>query len=107
KRFQLVRATAGTGTRAAATMGRREGLMEIQMNYVDAHIAGASNADERIHIGAIHVNQTTGVMNDAANLLNVLLKQSECVWIGQHQSGDVAVGAQLAQMIQIGKTVGS
>ena len=80
--------------------------MQIQMDDIDAHVAGPRHADKSVHVGAVHVNQPARVVNDAANLLNVLLKQSECVWIGQHQSGDVAVGAQLAQMIQIGKTVG-
>ena len=63
------------------------------MNDIDAHVSRARDADERIHICAIHVNQSAGFMNYLANLPDVLFKQSERVRVGQHQSRDVAVSA--------------
>ena len=62
-------------------MRRRESFVQIQMDYIDAHVTGSRDADQCIHVCAVHINQPTGIMNDAANPLNVLFKQSERVWV--------------------------
>ena len=71
------------------------------MNDVDAHVARARNADERVHVCAVHVDQSAGFVNDVADLLDVPFEESECVWIRQHQAGHFAVRAEFAQVIQI------
>ena len=45
------------GARTAAAVRRGEGLVQVQVHDVDAEIAGARLAAERIHVGAIHVEQ--------------------------------------------------
>ena len=74
------------------------------MNNVDTHVAGPRDAHERVQVRAVHVNQSPGVVNDVANLANVFLEQAERVRICQHQSGDIAVRAQLPQVIEISQT---
>ena len=87
-------------------MRRRESLVQVQMNDVDAHVAGSGDAYQRVHVRAIHVYQPAGVMHDAANLLDVSFEQAERVGIGQHQARHIAVPAQLAQVIEIGQAFG-
>ena len=50
------RSAAGT----AAAMRSRECFMQIQMNHIDAHVARTCNADERVHIRAVHVDESAG-----------------------------------------------
>src|SRR5207302_4769914 len=85
-------------------MWRRESLVQIQMNYIDAHVARSRHADQRIHVRAVHVNQAARVMNDSANLANVPFKQPERVRIREHQSGHVAMRAQFTKMIEVGQS---
>ncbi len=82
-------------------MRRRKRLVQVQMDHVDAHVARPRDADQRIHVGAVHVDQPAGVVNDLADLLDVSFKQSERVRIGQHQARDVAVRTEFAQVIEI------
>ena len=77
------------------------------MDHVDAHIAWSSNANERVHVRAIHVNEATCVMNDLTDLLDVSFEQAQRVRIGEHQSGDVALRTKFAQVIEISQTFSS
>ena len=38
-----------------------------------------------IHIGAITINQAAAVVDQFDNFQNILVKQSECIGIGEHQ----------------------
>ena len=58
--------------------------MQIKMNYIDTHVTGPGHSDERVHIGPIHIDEPACLMNDLANLLNVLFEQTQCVWVSQH-----------------------
>ena len=46
---------AGPGS--AAAVRRRKCLVQVEVHHVDAHVAGAGDADERVHVGAVHVEQ--------------------------------------------------
>ena len=65
--------------------------MQVKVNYVDAHVTGSSDSDQRIHVGAVHVDEAAGVMDDLTNLLDVSFKQPERVGVRQHKPGDVTV----------------
>ena len=80
--------------------------MKIQVNDVDTHVAGACDADERVHVGAVHVNEAAGFVNDLADLFDVALEKAEGVGVGQHQAGDFTVSTKFAQVIEIGKSFG-
>ena len=60
-------------------MWRREGLVKIQVNDVDTHVAGACDADERVHVGAVHVNEAAGFMDDVADLADVGFEDADGV----------------------------
>src|SRR2546422_9672737 len=79
KRFELFRATARARARASATVRRGKSLVQVEMNHIDAHVARPRDAHQRVHVGAVHVHETSCVMNDATNLLDVFLKQAEGV----------------------------
>jgi hypothetical protein len=70
--------------------------MQIEVDDVNPHVAWPRHTDERIHVGAVHVNQPASLVHNPANLLDVCLKEPERVWICQHQPGNVAPFTKLA-----------
>ena len=76
--------TYRAGTWAAATMGCSKSLVQIVMHYIDPRIAGAKFSHQGIQVGSVHVDQTTGLMDQRANFSNLLFKKAEGVRIGDH-----------------------
>ena len=74
---------------ASAAVGRRKGLVQIEVHDVDAEIAGTGDADERVHVGAIHVDQRTFAVDDLSGFDDVFFKDAERVGVGHHERGDI------------------
>ena len=70
------------------------------MHHVDAEIAGAGDSRERVHIGAVHVEQSAARVQQFGNLGDARLERSERRRIRHHQRGDV-FGDQRLEMLQI------
>ena len=68
-----------------------ESLVQVQVHHVNAEIAGADFADQRVHVGAVHVEQAALGVHDLGDLVDFLLEHSQRVGIGEHQRGDVFV----------------
>ena len=56
------------------------------MHDVHAERPGSRDAHQRIHIGAIHVDQSALRVHDPADLADLGLEDAERVGVGQHQS---------------------
>ena len=63
--------------------------MQVEVHHVDAEIAGPRHADQRVHVGAVHVEQRALGVQDLGDLVDVLLEDAERVRIGDHQRGDI------------------
>ena len=72
-------------------MRRRKRLVQVQVHHVDAEVAGPHLADQRVHVGAVHVEQAALGVQDVGDLVDVLLEHAERIGIGQHQRGDIFV----------------
>ncbi len=59
------------------------------MHHIDAQVARARDTHQRIHIRAVHVNQRALVMQDGADLLDVLFEHTYRIGVGDHQPGHV------------------
>ena len=88
------------GARTAAAVGRGKGLVQIEVHHVDAEIAGPRDADQRIHVGAVHVQHGALLVQDFGHADDVVLEDAERVRVGHHEGGDVA-GHQLFQRAEI------
>ena len=88
-----------------AAVRSRKSLVQVEMDNVDAHVAGSRHAHQRVHVRAVHVNQPARLMHDPANLLNVSFEEPERVRVRQHQAGNVPAGTELAQVIEIGQSL--
>ena len=85
-----------------------EGFVEIQMANIGSEIAGAAEADLRIHIRTVHVNLTTSGVDEIANIADTFLENSVGRGIGDHHGGEfVAVEVGLrAEVGEINIAVG-
>ena len=71
-RFNTDRPHAGS----AAAMRDAEGLVEIEVADISAHIAGPGKADKGIHVGAVEVNLAAILVRDLADFANRLLEHA-------------------------------
>ena len=88
--------------RAAAAVRDAESLVQIQMANVGADVAGAAEADLRVHVRAIHVNLAAVRMNDFANLADGRFENAVGGRVGDHQRGEI-VFVRVGLRAQIGE----
>ena len=66
-------------------MGSREGLVQVQVNDIKAHVAGTGHACDRIQVCPIVIEQAPCRVNFLGNFLNVGFEQAHRVGVGEHQ----------------------
>ena len=81
-------------------MGRRERLVQVEVHHIDAKIARARDARERVHVRAVHVEVCAAFVEDRGDFRDALFKDAERARIRQHERGDI-VGAVFAQVIGV------
>ena len=65
--------------------------MQVQVHHVDAEVAGADLADQRVHVGAVHVEQRALGVEDVGDLVDLVFEDAERGRVGEHQRGGVFV----------------
>ena len=74
--------------------------MQVQVHHVHAKITGTSPADQRIHVGPIHVEQGALGVENVGNLMNLALEDADGAGVGQHQCSGV-FGDHLLQLADV------
>ncbi len=95
----------GPGARAAPAVRLRERLVQVEVHDVEAHVARAADAHDRVQVRAVVVERGAGVVDDAGDLLDVGVEEAERVGVGEHQAGDAVVG-QPPQVLEVDAAVG-
>ena len=91
ERFEFLFHGDWAGTGSAATVRGRESLVQIQVHDVDAEVAGTDFADQRVHVGAVHVEQAAFGVHDLGDLVDLLLEDAQRVGICEHQCRDIFI----------------
>ncbi len=91
ERLEDLLAGDGAGARAAAAVRGGEGLVQVEVHDVDAEVAGAGLADERVHVGAVHVEQRALGVEDVGDLVDLGLEDADGGGVGEHERGGVFV----------------
>src|SRR5713101_1754438 len=87
--FQRLRHTNRTRSRASTTVRSREGLVKIQVDNVETHVAGSDLSQQRVEVCPVVVEQAARLMDYLCDFENVLLEDSQSVRIRNHKSGRV------------------
>ena len=81
--------------RPAAAMRGRKGLVQVEMQRVDAKIGRPHPADDRVEIGAVAIKERAGCVDGGGDLQDLVLEEAARVRVGQHQRGDIGAKAGL------------
>ncbi len=85
-------------------MGAAERFVRIEVHHVGAEIAGAGDAQDGVHVGAVEVEQSALLVHEVGDLPDLAFEQAQRVGIGDHEHGGVA--AELGfQILQIDKAL--
>ncbi len=81
------RPTAGPA--AAVWLGER--LVQVDVDDVEAHVAGPHDPADRVQVGAVVVHERARAVEDALDLLDPLVEESERRRVREHQRRRLAV----------------
>ena len=87
--LQAAAHTNGAASWTAASMWRRECLVEIDVHNIKSHISRAACTEHGIEVGSIVVHQCTAVVYQFRNLRYLCFKKTKCVGIGHHHCSNV------------------
>ena len=93
------------GARAAAAVGRRERLVEVEVDDVEAHVAEAGAAEEGVLVGAVAVEEGAGFVDHLRDLSDVGVEEAEGGGEGQHHRSYALVEVGREE-IEVGIAVG-
>ncbi len=94
-RQQLRRHADRAGAGAATAVRRRERLVQVHVDYIEAHVAGLDLAENRVQVGAVVIQQPARAVNDLLDIENGALEHAERRRVGQHQSGGMRTDCRL------------
>src|SRR6185437_9999943 len=89
--FQLFIDTDGPHSRAATAMRDGEGLMKIEMADVRPDETRAGQTYLGIHIGAVHIDKASVIVDDTADLTDTFFEYAVSRSVGDHETRE-AVG---------------
>ena len=90
ERHELRLHAYGSGSRTASAVRRGERLVQVHVDGVEAHVAGAADAHERVEVGPVVVELRSCVVHQLRNIQYVPLKQTQGIGVRKHQRGDSA-----------------
>src|SRR4030067_2344772 len=76
----------GTAPGSASSMGDSEGLGQIQAHAVKTHISGTHLTHYPVQVGAVIEQQPSCVMDYPCYFRYFFFKETERIWICEHQS---------------------
>mmetsp|Transcript_69105 Transcript_69105/g.205648 ORF Transcript_69105/g.205648 Transcript_69105/m.205648 type:complete len:393 (-) Transcript_69105:2027-3205(-) len=88
-RGQVLAHADGAEARATAAMRDAEGLVEVKVADIRTDHSRRGQAELCIHVGPVHVNLATIVMDYLANLLDVVLEEGTCGRVRDHEGRQV------------------
>ena len=65
--------------------------MQVQVHHIHAEVAGPHLAHQRIHVGAVHIEQRALGVQNVGDLVNLMLEHTQRRWVGEHQRRGVFV----------------
>ncbi len=77
----------GPAARPAAAVRLRERLVQVVVDDVEAHVAGARDPDDRVQVRAVVVEERACVVEDPRDVLDTLVEEAERRGVREHETG--------------------
>mmetsp|Transcript_126480 Transcript_126480/g.219147 ORF Transcript_126480/g.219147 Transcript_126480/m.219147 type:complete len:549 (+) Transcript_126480:1398-3044(+) len=90
----------GAHARTPSAVRDGEGLVQVEVAHVRAHVPGAAQTDLRVHVGPIQVHLPPVVVDKLGDLLDGRLEHPMGGGVGDHDGGQV-VGVLLRLRLQV------
>ena len=90
-----------THARTAAAVRNAERLVQIQVANIRADIAWARNANLRIHVGAVHIDEPAVGVNDVTQFANAIFEHAVRTWV-RHHAGREILSVKFRLHLQVG-----
>ena len=100
ERLELLADGDRPAARAAAAVRLRERLVQVDVDDVEAHVAGPRDPADGVQVRAVVVEERAGVVEDLRDLLDVLVEEAERRRVRQHQPGGALVHLR-AQVVEV------
>ena len=94
-----------TRARPSPAVGGGEGLVHVQVDDVEAHVAGPHDPQDGVQVGAVVVEQAADTVHGFGDLDDVVLEQAERARVGEHDPGHVVI-EQCAQGVEVDPSPG-
>ena len=89
--FQVFDHSDGAGAGSAAAMGGGKGLVQVEVDDVNAQICRFNNTLDGVHVGTIPIHQSAFGMDDVGDFPQILLKKTQGVGVGNHDAGGLFI----------------
>jgi len=76
----------GSHSGTSTTVRNTKCFVEVQVANVRTQKSGTRPPGLSIHIRTVHIDLTAIVVNQIYDLLNVIVKNAESRWVGDHQA---------------------
>ena len=80
---------------SAAAVGCGEGLVQVQVQDVEAHVRGADVAEDGVQVRAVVVEESPGAVHEVRDLADAALEQAAGGGIGEHDAGGMLTQGRL------------
>ena len=94
--------------RSTTTVRNAKGLVQVQVADVAAEFTGSRHADQRVHVGAVHIDAAPVLVHQSAQLLDLGFEHAVGAGVGDHHGGEI--GAMLfalgAQVLHVNVAIG-
>jgi len=77
-----------------------EGLVRVEVHHVGAEIAGAADAQDGVHVGAVKINESAAGVDSLRDQPHAAFEQPQRAGVRDHEYGDLIVKLR-AQVVEI------
>ena len=95
-----------TASRTSTAMRCGEGLVQIDVHDIEAHVARTAHAEHGVEVGSVVVHQTATIVHQSCYLWNLGFEDTQGVGVGHHHAGNI-IAKQWFQVLNIHRTIGS
>ena len=94
-------------TRPSSAVWLREGLVQVVVDDVEAHVAGARDPDDGVQVRAVVVQERARIVEDRRDLLDALVEEPERRGVREHEARSplVHLSAQVGE-VEVAARVG-
>lgn len=95
----------GTHARASPAVRNSEGLVQVEVADITAHLARRREAQHGVHVGTIDVDLTSATVDHVSCLMDGLVEDTVGGWLRDHGAGHVAHAHLHLQILEVDFTL--